>query len=148
MDKARRDEARKRCEAATPGPICGGNAGSFDEPQRFMSQAEAVEWFRELLSRSDNAERPIAYVQQAYGEGLTIGIFGNGPTSYDNASFWAHARTDLPAALDALDEAERRIAELEAETERLASIACDNCKLVDSDDVCEHYCPLNKKDGK
>lgn len=38
---------------------------------------------------------------------------GNGPTSDHNAAFLAHARTDLPRLLDALEEKERENAELQ-----------------------------------
>lgn len=113
MNRKERDEARRICEAATPGPFSGGNLGSIGNPSKFMGRDEAVRWFRSLLAESDDLKRPTAYVERGTGDlpgDGVIAIFGNGPKSYDNAVFWAHARTALPAALDETDRLELEIA--------------------------------------
>jgi hypothetical protein len=96
MDKARRDEIRKRCEAAPhwrPESLMGMPCKNY----------RGEEWL-------SNAEIPRAFSVDQNG-------CVNGPAP--SFMFIAHSRTDLPDALDALDAAERRIAELEAEVARL-----------------------------
>jgi hypothetical protein len=96
MDKARRDEVRKRCEAAPhwrPESLMGMPCKNY----------RGEEWL-------SNAEIPRAFSVDQNG-------CVNGPAP--SFMFIAHSRTDLPDALDALDAAERRIAELEAEVARL-----------------------------
>ena len=93
------------CEAATEGPLRGGNAGTLlPDSDGFMCIEEAVVWFRELLECSDDHTRPIAFIEtdKPDGESLTVAVMGNGPTSYDNAKFFYHARTGYPAALKEL----------------------------------------------
>jgi hypothetical protein len=55
-----------------------------------------------------------------FDDGSSFGEYG--PTTENegpNVDFIAHARVDLPAALDALDDADKRIAGLEAERDAL-----------------------------
>jgi hypothetical protein len=80
-----------RCEAATPGPWDSGRGNDRSN----------------TVCGSDGLE-------------ITVRKPGAFYSDYkDDDAFIAHARTGLPAALDALDTAEGRIAEPEAEVARL-----------------------------
>jgi hypothetical protein len=101
--------ARARCEAATPGPWI---ASDDSEPLRIGS----------------HGEYPPAYVPRT-GRRYVLGMDAAGrpyqPFERD-AAFIAHARTDLPAALDTIEAQEANLREMgsreedmEAEIERL-----------------------------
>ncbi len=101
MTPEQRQAARARCEAATPPPW---------------------EW------RAEDAEM----ASTADADELVFGNTGRSrsdPTDEDG-DFVAHARTDLPAALDALDAADTRIAELEAMIKQLSERCAAQAELL------------------
>lgn len=83
-----RAAARARCQAATPGPWYFG-AGDRTYGRAFDLDEELL-----FVAADDAREVPVAVVTEHLMDGM-------------DAVFIAHARTDLPAALDALDEIER-----------------------------------------
>lgn len=113
------DEIRTRVEAATEGP-----------------------WFREYgdVITSDEDLRPSE--QDADGNGPSLRICEKAPhldrrdrQGINNAAFIAHARTDIPkllAALDAVLDAHREIECFDEDGEPTGATACSNCK--DHDD--------------
>lgn len=91
----RRVESRRICEAATPEPW---ECPNDQYGPRVRYQAGKDNW---CLIAWTNGEYETQWQRE-------------------DAVFCAHARTALPAALDALDAAEQRLAELEDENERLS----------------------------
>ena len=93
MSKFDHKAARARCDAATDGPWTARRDTS--EPRK--------EW-REIDAGRKRVVGGDWYERHRLGETEThCGVF----LSEQNADFIAHARTDLPAALDLLDEVER-----------------------------------------
>lgn len=86
MTPEEREAIRKRCEAATAGPW-----EWKDVTESFLFGPESM-WVGEVINRE--LPEPIE-------------------NSKHDVEFIAHARTDIPALLSALDEAEKRIASLE-----------------------------------
>ncbi len=84
--------AKKRCEAATP------------EPWETHQEGDGFNSVRICKPISDGECQPV-------GEAEILGTIR--AQAEANADFIAHARSDLPAALEALEEAQGRIAELE-----------------------------------
>lgn len=93
MTPAERAAARARCEAATPGPW------------ESVYHHEA-KWPRVRLVYAPDQRTILAYVES--------------DKLHPDAELVAHARTDLPAALDEIERLETRGRELEAENRVLA----------------------------
>lgn len=93
MTKEERKQSRAICDAATSGPW------KIDKKGRYEDHDEC-------------------YVQLA-DDDMAINDFIVEGCRYENADFIAHARTALPAALDALDKMDAQIA--------LALKSCPNC---------------------
>ncbi len=93
-----RDAIRARAEAATPGPWCTGR------------------WPRLQVGEGvyDVAGSPAVWHHYDTGSPLWDGEDDEDSRVETDTVFIVHARTDVPALLDALDAAEARIAVLEA----------------------------------
>lgn len=83
---------------------------------------DEAEKYAEALRLSFGADRERATSSTAWRltdnpdpddpEWLNLGFLGNGPTSQANATFIAHARTDVPELVEAVRTRDTRIAEL------------------------------------
>jgi hypothetical protein len=89
MNKKEKEEIRKRCCAATPGPWL------------FVYGDEII------YTKLDDGCRGLPIVRGEYGySSISMSDW------YRNADFISHSRTDISALLDALDEAEAQIEKL------------------------------------
>jgi type VI protein secretion system component VasK len=126
----REREIQARCEAATPGPWYNGD-GSVD--RFFAGKNTVASTARVIVERATYNDE---FDQQTYAD----------------IEFIAHARTDLP---DALDEIARLRAELDA-AQRRASAAvreishvCDTCKHdLEDDEISAEICGACGRDTK
>ena len=92
MKKEQLEEIRKRCEAATPGP--------------WTSSRKDIDSYTSNPDEPEYGTQHVVYVYLQDDE-PRFPLFGN--NARNNAEFIAHARQDIPALLDALNEAEGRI---------------------------------------
>lgn len=95
LPREERDAIRARAEAATDGPWTAHNM-------------ERAGWLIETPESREAGEYPAAEVREGR-----------------DAEFIAHARTDVPALLDALDAAEAEIDRLRAECDRAWDVAVE-----------------------
>jgi len=116
-----RAKARKLCEAATPGPW-------EDHSDTIGEQIDADKDFASnaiLIAKPDESD---------WQRRLIVGTFWhNGPQlacRAGDAAFIAAARTLVPKLLDALDEAEERIAVLERQRDEKATAQFDQAMIV------------------
>lgn len=101
LSKQAREDARKRCEAATDGPW----TLDVEENSPGEGTSIAIRQINRLMHDVEWAD------PEDWEQNLA------------NSEFIADARTDLPAALDDLDEQEQRIAALEAERDEARAVA-------------------------
>ncbi len=109
MTPDHRKAARERCDAATGGPW----EDFFPEEDAPDDIGEDAHDFKAAVNTGDRPDgsNPCHHI-------CLIGLFRAGlpqGTEKNNARFIAHAREDLPAALDEIDRLEKRVAELEEE---------------------------------
>lgn len=97
MDKARMNEIRQRAEAATPAPW----EDTVDD------HGELGIWLTDPYAPADGP------VENRYKWIYLGDVETTDKYDHADAAFIAHARTDVPALLDALREAEARVSELE-----------------------------------
>jgi hypothetical protein len=130
MTPEQRSAARARCSAATPGPW---EWTDWEDEKRYaIRHDDGLTSEGEFLSKSlvstgvRNDDCPDAWI---IGAMETVdGPFLIGDTV--DAAFIKHARADLPAALDALDAADERVAELEKELAEMRQSRCDGERLI------------------
>lgn len=96
FDKSAREAARRRCEAATKGPW-----------ERYGLIGIAGLTRVRAISHLDKTGRA---------------IYRDVPNTEDDATLIAHARTDLPAALDEIDRLETELVAVTAERDRLLAV--------------------------
>ena len=101
MDKKQIEEIRSRAEAATPGPWHNYDRGIGYEVH--VGPATEKHWWQ---AGEDGHERggECSCIHDGFRETIP---------NEQNADFIAHARQDIPDLLDALEAAQKRIAELE-----------------------------------
>lgn len=105
-----RAAARARCEAATLGPWVAYNARASVNGTACMT-----------LASLGGSPRPGTVHDGVWLADVRCDFLGVDGKRHDslNSAFLAHARTDLPAALDELDAKDAEIARLRAEVARL-----------------------------
>jgi hypothetical protein len=137
-----RAAARARCEAATPGPweahVLADGIEGFDDDLDNCAEAYVFHPYPNGYARLDAAVEAAADLSDCFAPvaGVNIADKRSVASSFNpftgecldgseiglrpgNAIFIAHARADLPAALDLLDAQDKRIAELEADNAKL-----------------------------
>lgn len=102
MNKLDLDEIRKRCEAATPGPW--NIASRFSVNTIVYSVPKGKGWLGNKLI--DVPEYGCVATPHDRGNERQITTMGEAFGITDDAKFIAHARTDIPALLDALEKAQ------------------------------------------
>jgi len=91
------DDIRQRAEAATEGPWDYGTGYSADGERQVTTKADKAEFL--ALSLNDTSG-PLWLVDNTE---VIPAVTGDGPKAKANAEFIAHARTDIPRLLGALD---------------------------------------------
>ncbi len=94
------------CDRATEGPGFTGHC-----PVNSETLPKIKEAFLSSLEKSIEHDPDQEFWWIETNEKLTIGYFGNGPTSESNATLWAASRLALPRALKALEVALYRLEE-------------------------------------
>ncbi len=94
-------EMRKRCEAATPGPLEADVDYFSDEDDGIMAVVDNHDSSLFFLSATEIAPRGDDSWEKTKAS-----------QQYKDAVFFAHARTDLPAALDRVEAQEDEIERL------------------------------------
>jgi hypothetical protein len=102
LTKDERAAMRARCEAASEGAW-------MRDDDRIYAGVRLIAWLCDDSQEYEEAADRAANCEQVIADG----------------AFLVNARTDLPAALDALDAAEQRVADLEAENARLIEQVVD-----------------------
>lgn len=112
------DAAEQRANAATPGPLevnlLNGHPRTPDEMKEDL--CKCID-----LSVVSGKSVPGLFVVSTgpHDDALFVAITGNGPTSEDNAHFFAHARTDVPALAAAVRELDKVNTEQAAQLEKV-----------------------------
>lgn len=118
--------ARARCDAATPGPWETGMTPDLTLDQQAEHMARHLqhgEVCRIHMVWAPSHPLTVIGADRTHPDhAVTPCTTGNGPTSEANADFIAHARTDLPAALDEVERLRKALAEVDS----LVELHCDD----------------------
>ena len=115
---------RERAEMATPGPW---DYDTVDVPDVYFSDGNERHGYQSYVVYVDTPDGK-TIVDAANSNGGTIeeehdedGVYAWDETARRNAAFIASARSDIPALLAHIDALTARVAELDRETEQLAT---------------------------